>query len=167
MFAQMPKAGAVGAMLYYPDDTVQHAGVTIGVQGIGGHAHKDFKRGDEGYHHRMLIAQNLSGVTAACMMLPKKVFEKVYDVILTPFSELYHFESKSRGTDETPVKRKRFVREVMLFTQEWKSFLDQGDPYYNPNLTLRKSNFALRDLKKEGIGEPYELDKAIRDLMSE
>lgn len=168
MFAQMPKAGAVGAMLYYPDDTVQHAGVTIGVQGIGGHAHKDFKRGDEGYHHRMLIAQNLSGVTAACMMLPKKVFEKVgglderfevafndvdlclkilkegYDVIFTPFAELYHFESKSRGTDETPVKRKRFVREVMLFTQEWKSFLDQGDPYYNPNLTLEANDFSYK-----------------------
>lgn len=169
MFAQMPQTGAVGAMLYYPDDTVQHAGVTIGVQGVGGHAHKEFKRGSEGYHNRMLVAQNLSCVTAACMMLPRKIFDQVeglderfevafndvdlclkilkanHNIIFTPFAELYHFESKSRGTDETPVKRKRFVREVMLFTQEWKPFLDKGDPFYNPNLTLEANDFSYKN----------------------
>ena len=167
-FAQQEKTGAVGVMLYYPDDTIQHAGVTIGVQGVGGHAFREFSKEAEGYHNRLLVAQNESAVTAACMMLPKKVYDQMeglderfevafndvdlcmrilhahYDIIFTPFAKLYHFESKSRGTDEAPEKRKRFVREVMLFTEEWKDFLDHGDPYYNPNLTLDSNDFSYR-----------------------
>lgn len=167
-FVQQDKVGAVGAMLYYPDDTIQHAGVTVGVLGVGGHAHKDFLRGSEGYHNRLLVAQNVSCVTAACMLLPKKVFDQVgglneafevsfndvdlcmkiiaagYDIVFNPFVELYHFESKSRGTDEAPEKRKRFLGEVALFQKRWDSYLKKGDPYYNKNLTLNANDFSLK-----------------------
>ncbi len=88
-------------------------------------------------------------------------------VVYAPYAVLYHYESKSRGLEDTPEKVARFNREVAKFARRWPDILRDGDPYYNPNLTLRKSNFALRDLKKEGIGEPYELDGAIRALMNE
>ena len=168
MFSQRPDVGAVGAMLYYPDDTVQHAGVILGIGGVGGHAHKHFRRGSGGYMSRLAIAQNLSAVTAACMMLRKEVWNQVggldelfqvafndvdlcmrirkanYLIVWTPYAELYHYESKSRGYEDTLEKQKRFESEVLRFQDRWKDELAKGDPYYNPNLTLEREDFSLR-----------------------
>ena len=169
MFAQRPDVGATGAMLYYPDETVQHAGVILGVGGVGGHAHKFFPRGDGGYVSRLSIAQNLTAVTAACMLLRRDVWKQVggmdegfrvafndvdfcmrirqagYLIVWTPYAELYHYESKSRGEEDNPEKQARFKGEIDRFTERWQAELDAGDPYYNPNLTLKREDFSLRD----------------------
>jgi GT2 family glycosyltransferase/2-polyprenyl-3-methyl-5-hydroxy-6-metoxy-1,4-benzoquinol methylase len=168
MYAQRPDVGAVGAKLYYPDNTVQHAGVILGIGSVAGHPHKYFNRNDPGYIGRLITTQNLSAVTGACMMIPKRVYNKVngfderfgvafndvdicmrirkegYLIAFTPFAELYHCESKSRGTEDTPQKQKRFSEEVLLFRQLWKRELEAGDPYYNPNLTLDREDFSMR-----------------------
>lgn len=168
MFAQRSDVGAVGAMLYYPDDTIQHAGVILGIGGVAGHAHKYFPRGDFGYMSRATIAQDLSVVTAACVMLPRTVWDELggldetfevafndvdlcmrirkagYLIVWTPYAELYHYESKSRGAEDTPEKKKRFEGEVRRFQARWKSELAAGDPYYNPNLTLVREDFSVK-----------------------
>lgn len=168
MFAQRPDVGAVGAKLYYPDDTVQHAGVGLGLGGIAGHYHKDAKRQDTGYMSRLVCTQDVSAVTAACMLLPRRVWDEMhgldegyqvafndvdlcmrirrsgYLVVWTPYAELYHYESKSRGYEDTPEKQLRFAGEINRFRQEWAAELAAGDPYYNPNLTLRFNDFRLR-----------------------
>jgi len=168
MFAQRPDVGAVGAKLYYPDDTIQHAGVIVGLGGVAGHSHKYFHRSNPGYMSRLKIAQNLTAVTAACMMIRRDVYEEVggldekfsvafndvdlcmrirkkgYLVVFTPFAELYHYESKSRGIEDTPEKQARFSNEVQLFQTRWAKELEDGDPYYNPNLTLDREDFSFR-----------------------
>ncbi len=168
MYAQRPEMGAVGAMLYYPDDTIQHAGVILGIGGVAGHSHKYFNRNHPGYFGRLLIPQNLSAVTAACMLLPRKVFEEVgglnedyqvafndidlcmrireagYLITWTPHAELYHYESKSRGQEDTPEKQMRFMGEALRFQSRWGETLAKGDPYYNPNLTLEREDFSER-----------------------
>lgn len=168
MFAQRKDVGAVGAKLYYSDDTVQHAGVILGLGGTAGHAHKHFGRSHPGYMARASIAQNLSACTAACLMMRRDVFDEVggldesfevafndvdlcmkirkkgYLVVFTPYAELYHYESKSRGNDSTPEKLERFRGEINRFKEKWKKQLDDGDPYYNPNLTLTRDDFSLK-----------------------
>lgn len=167
-FAQRQDVGAVGAMLYYPNETIQHAGVILGLGGIGGHPFVSFKRSSSGYKGRAKIAQNLSAVTAACMMVRKEVFLEAgcfdeglsyafndvdlclrirqcgYLVVFTPFAELYHHESLTRGRDNTPEKQERFQNEIKLFRLKWKLILEAGDPYYSPNLTLEKEDFSIR-----------------------
>ncbi len=167
MFSQRDDVGAVGAMLYYPDDTIQHAGVILGIGGVAGHSHKYFARGDGGYMSRASIAQNLSAVTFACVMMPSKVFREVngldeafqvafndvdmcmrirkagYHIVFTPYCELYHYESKSRGQEDTPAKVKRFNSEIARFQTRWGKELEAGDPYYNKNLTLVHEDFSL------------------------
>ena len=168
MFAQRKDVGVVGAMLYYPDNTIQHAGVILGIGGFAGHSHKHFRRGDYGYMGRLTLAQNLSAVTGACMLIPRHAFEEVhglddsfavalndvdfcmrirkagYLIVFTPYAELYHYESKSRGYEDTPEKQKRFEREVFRFQKRWSKELAAGDPYYNPNLTLEKEDFSVK-----------------------
>lgn len=168
MYAQRDRTGAVGCMLYYPDDTVQHAGVIVGIGGIAGHSHKHFKRGEKGYCDRMAAVQNMSAVTAACMMTSRKCFEEAggldeklkvafndidycmklrkagYDVIFTPFAEMYHYESISRGYEDTSEKEARFRSEVNYFMDKWGDVIRRGDPYYNPHLTLRYEDFSLK-----------------------
>ncbi len=168
MFAQRSDIGAVGSMLYYPDDTIQHAGVIMGLLTLAGHAFRNAPRGTPGYFGRAGFAQNLSCCTAACLMMPKKVFDEVdgldetfevafndvdlcmrirekgYLIVFTPFCELYHYESKSRGLEDTPEKQKRFAGEVERFQKRWRKILDDGDPYYNPNLTLDREDFSYR-----------------------
>ena len=168
MFAQRKDVGAVGCMLYYPDDTVQHAGVILGIGGVAGHSHKYIKRGNPGFMCRMSIAQNLSAVTAACALFPRNVWERVggldenlavafndvdlcvrirqagYLIVWTPYAELYHYESRSRGAENTPEKLARFNSETEYFQQRWGDVLAAGDPYYNPNLTLKREDFSLR-----------------------
>ena len=167
MFAQRKDVGMVGAMLYYPDDTVQHAGVILGIGGVGGHSHKYLPRASYGYMSRLCFAQNLSAVTAACALIPKRVWDQVhgfdeefavafndvdlcmrirkagYLIVWTPYAELYHYESKSRGPEDTPEKQKRFSGEVIKFQNRWSKELEAGDPYYNPNLTLEREDFSL------------------------
>lgn len=168
MFAQRKDVGAVGAKLYYSDDTVQHAGVILGLGGTAGHAHKHFNRTHPGYMARASIAQNLSACTAACLMMRRDVFDEVggldesfevafndvdlcmkirkkgYLIVFTPYAELYHYESKSRGNDSTPEKLERFRGEIDRFKSKWQKQLDDGDPYYNPNLTLTRDDFSLK-----------------------
>lgn len=168
MFAQRADVGAVGSMLYYPDDTVQHAGVILGINGVASHAHKFFSRQEFGYMGRMVVAQNLSAVTAACMLMRKEVWDAVggldesfevafndidlcmrirkagYLIVWTPYAELYHYESKSRGLEDTQEKQNRFRGEVERFQARWKAELEAGDPYYNVNLTLTREDFSMR-----------------------
>lgn len=173
MFAQRNDVGAVGAMLYYPDDTIQHAGVILGIGGVAGHSHKYFKRGEYGYASRLTLAQNLTAVTAACMLMRREVFEIVdgldesykvafndvdlcmrirqqgYLIVFTPFAELYHYESKSRGLEDTAEKQMRFKGEIDQFMKRWGKELEKGDPYYNQNLTLVREDFSLKDKDEE------------------
>lgn len=179
---QRADVGAVGARLLYQDDTIQHAGVVVGFGGIAGHTFIGLHKAENSYFHRAMSTQDYSAVTAACMMSKKSLFEQVGGfsedlaiafndidycmkiraagklVVYNPYALLYHYESKSRGLEDTPEKIARFNREIKTFSEKWPDILKNGDPYYNPNLTLRKSNFALRDLKKEAIGEPYHLE---------
>ena len=168
MFTQRKDVGAAGMMLYYSDDTVQHAGVIMGIGGVAGHSHKYYKRGDFGYMSRLSIAQNLSAVTAAAMMIRSDVFREIkgldesfavafndvdmcmrirragYLIVWTPYAEAYHYESKSRGYEDTPEKQRRFKGEIDNFFSKWQDFLDGGDPYYNPNLTLEREDFSAK-----------------------
>ena len=173
MYAQRPDVGVVGAMLYYPDGTIQHAGVILGLGGVAGHAFHHVNRDNKGYMGRLCYAQDLSAVTGACMLMRREVWDKVggiderfavnfndvdlcmriretgYLIIWTPYAELYHYESKSRGGKKTTEKRVREIRENTLFRDIWFEALDKGDPYYNPNLTLRRSDFSPKDRRFE------------------
>ena len=162
--------GVVGARLYYEDDTIQHAGVVVGFGGIAGHCFVQQQRGHTGYCHRIICAQDYSAVTAACMMVKRSVFEAVGGfteelavafndidfclkvreygklVVYNPYVELYHYESKSRGLEDTPEKVARFNQEIETFEKRWPEILRDGDPFYNPNLTLESQDFSLRRL---------------------
>ena len=160
--------GAVGARMYYEDDTIQHAGVVIGFGGIAGHCFVLQPRGTTGYCHRIICAQDYSAVTAACMMVKREAFDKVgglteelavafndidfcmklreagYLIVYNPYAELYHYESKSRGLEDTPEKVARFNKEIQIFERRWPDIMRDGDPYYNPNLTLKSQDFSLK-----------------------
>lgn len=165
--AARPEIGAVGAMLYYPDNTIQHAGVILGLGGVAGHPYKNRPRGYSGQASRALLCQNLSAVTGACMVLRWRVFEEVggldethlpiafndvdlclrireqgYRILWTPYAQLYHHESFSRGYEETLEKQARFQREVEYMKQRWGELL-LNDPAYNLNLTLDRETFML------------------------
>lgn len=160
--------GAVGAKLLYEDDTIQHAGVVIGFGGTAGHTFIGKSRYDTGYFGRILCAQDYSAVTAACMMTKRSVFEQVGGmteelavafndidyclkvrqtgklVVYNPYAELHHYESKSRGYEDSPERVERFNGEVEILLSRWRDLIEGGDPYYNPNLTLDNSDFSLR-----------------------
>jgi GT2 family glycosyltransferase len=167
-WAQQPAIGCVGAKLYYPDDTVQHAGVIVGLGGVAGHSHKHSSRTSSGYHRRLQLLQNLSAVTAACMLVRKSLYTEVggldgarlkiafsdvdfclkvrqagYRNVWSPFAELYHHESKSRGTEDTPEKQARFRGEIATMRSRWAHLLD-CDPFYSINLTRDAEDFALK-----------------------
>ncbi|MGI4860053.1 MAG: glycosyltransferase family 2 protein [Janthinobacterium lividum] len=162
-----PNVGAVGAKLYYANDTIQHAGVILGLYGVAAHGHRHFPRGSVGYFGRPLLVQNLSAVTAACMLVRKSVFEAVggydeanlavgyndvdlclkireagHDIVFTPFAELYHLESVSRGANVSAAQIERDSRERAHMLRRWPSVIAH-DPFYNPNLTVGSENFAL------------------------
>lgn len=190
-YAIRPETGAVGARLNYGDDTIQHAGVIVGLGGIAGAAFVGLHEKENSYMHRMMCVQDLSAVTAACLMLRKDIFfevgglreelavafndidlcmkirQKGYLVVYDPYSVWHHYESKSRGLEDTPEKVQRFNTEIAVFAKYWGPILRNGDPYYNPNLTLRKANFALRDLTKEKPGEPYKLELDVEKQLKE
>ncbi len=181
-YCQREDVGITGVRLLYSDDTIQHAGVVVGFGGIAGHTFIGLHKAESSYFNQAMCARNYSAVTAACMMSKRSLFDQVGGfsedlavafndidycmkirslnklVVYAPYALFYHYESKSRGLEDTPEKVERFNREIKKFSDKWPDILRDGDPYYNPNLTLRKSNFALRDLKKEKIGEPYQLE---------
>ena len=168
MFARRGDVGAVGAMLYYPNGAIQHAGVILGMSGLADHTYQGEKPYGFGYMGRLAYAQNVTAVTAACMMVRRDVWEEAggldeeyavafndtdlcmkirkagYLIVWTPYAELYHYESLSRGADDTLEKQARCNTEIELFRSKWGAELDRGDPYYNPNLTLEKPDFSLR-----------------------
>lgn len=163
--------GVCGARLYYFDDTIQHAGVIIGLGGICGEGFQRFPKENGGYQNRIFCPQDYSAVTAACLMTKKSVFEEVggldaelqiaYNdidyclkvrstgklVVYNPFAMLHHYEYKSRGTENTAEKLARYNREVDLFITRWADLISAGDPYYNPNLTRRYQDFSLRRIE--------------------
>lgn len=165
-YAERPDVGIVGAKLYYPDGTIQHAGIIIGHGGVAGHAFCKMPRYYYGYQGRAILSQNLSAVTAALLMVRKEVFdevngfderycvafndvdfclrvrEKKYLIVYDAFMEAYHYESKSRGAEDTPEKKARFQRECDLFYSRWGRY--RRDPYYNDNLTLEQVTYSLK-----------------------
>lgn len=170
MYVQRDDVGAAGAMLYYPDNTIQHAGIILGLgkDRVAGHAFYRCERGTVGYMGRLCYAQNMAAVTAACMMVKASVYQSLggldesfavayndvdfcmrirnagYLIVWTPYAELYHYESKTRGYDDKPEKKKRFFEEALQFKSRWAKELEAGDPYYNPNFTLDREDFSLR-----------------------
>lgn len=165
---QRRDVGAVGAKLYYPDRRVQHAGIVIGIGGIAGAMFVDLPKGRSGYLHKASIMQDMSAVTAACMMMKRKAFEdaggfteelavafndvdlclkagqKGWRIVYDPFAELIHDESKTRGPEDSPEKVRRFQNEIEYMRVHWLKILKEGDPMYNPNLSLKKWNYSLR-----------------------
>ncbi|MDZ5434244.1 glycosyltransferase [Pseudomonas fluorescens] len=164
--ALQPNVGAVGARLWYPDDRLQHGGVIIGVGGVAGHSHKYLPKGDYGYFCRAGLIQEFSAITAACLIIKKSTFDQVdgldedhlkiafndvdfclrvqeagYINVWTPFAEMYHHESATRGQEDTPEKQQRFMKEITYFQARWPD--TQRDYAYNPNLTLDHEDFGL------------------------
>ena len=170
MYAQRDDVGAVGAKLYYPDKTIQHAGVVIGLGAhrTAGHTHYKQSRENLGYMGRLCYAQNVSAVTGACLLVKKELFDKVNGLdegfeislndvdfclklrelgllnVFTPFAELYHYESASRGLDDVGEKAERYNKESEKFRNKWKVYLEAGDPYYNPNFSLDRSDYSVK-----------------------
>ncbi len=166
MLCQRKDVGGTGVMLYYPDNTIQHAGVTLGMHGLASHNFSGQPRGAAGYFGRAAFQQDVTAVTAACFMVKSSVYKEVgglnevdfkvafndvdlcmkirkagYLICFTPFAELYHYESKSRGLDTEGAKQRRFLSEIDNFNRIWGNELKAGDPYFNPNLSLDDDNF--------------------------
>jgi glycosyltransferase involved in cell wall biosynthesis len=164
--AIQPGVGAVGARLWYPNDTLQHGGVITGLGGVAGHSHRHLNRGAPGFFFRAQLIQTLSVVTAACLVVKKSIYQEVggldeanlkvafndvdfclrvreagYRNVWTPYAELYHYESATRGYEDTPEKQLRFRDEVLYIQKRWGSLL-MNDPAYSPNLTLDREDFS-------------------------
>ena len=166
---QRKEVGLVGAKLYYPDNTIQHAGIIIGIGGVAGSVFVGLPRAFSGYLHKASIQLDLSAVTAACMLVKRSVFEQVggleeklkvafndvdfclrvrekgYLVVYDPYAELYHYESKTRGAEDTKEKIRRFQTEIEYMRSHWIGLLKKGDPYYNCNLSLTKWDYSLKN----------------------
>lgn len=169
MYAQRPDVAAVGGKLYYADNSIQHAGIVIGLGAhrAAGHTHYKDDKMHLGYMGRLCYAQDVTAVTGACLLVEKDQYDEVggldetfsvafndvdfclklrkagYLNVFTPFCELFHYESKTRGMEEGE-KLKRFQNEVALFREKWKAELEAGDPYFNPNFSLDRSDFSLK-----------------------
>jgi len=165
--ALRPGIGAVGAKLIYPNNTIQHAGVITGIGGVAGHSHRHLRRNDYGYAGRAVLINNFSAVTAACLVVRKSVYDEVkgldeknlkvalndvdfclkiqkkgYRNLFTPYAELYHYESATRGHEDNPEKLARFEKERQFMKDTWGDQLI-NDPAYSPNLTLTHENYDL------------------------
>lgn len=165
--ARRPEIGAAGAMLVYPDGTVQHGGIVLGILGLAGHAHRYLPAGARGYHGGLAFDTNYLAVTGACLMVEKRKYEECgglderlavsyndvdlclklrrrgYRNVFVPRARLLHYESESRGDDDTPAKVARALDEVALIRRRWTAWVAR-DPYYNPNLTVDAEDFSLR-----------------------
>ena len=166
---QRKEVGIVGARLYYPDDTIQHGGIIVGIGGVAGSVFVGLPKGYSGYMHKAALQLDLSAVTAACMMMKRRVFEEVggfeeklkvefndvdlclktrekgYLVVYNPYVELYHYESKTRGAEDTKEKVRRFQTEIEYMRSHWIDILKKGDPMYNTNLSLTKWDYSLKN----------------------
>lgn len=167
---QRPEVGGVGAKLIYPDNTIQHAGCVIGMGGIAGHMFVDMPADRTGYLHKASLLQDMSAVTAACLMMKKEVFEQAggfteelavafndvdlclkvrknnHLIVYDPYAKLYHMESKTRGAEDSKEKVRRFQTEIEYMRCHWMDILKNGDPYYNKNLSLTKWNYSLKPI---------------------
>ena len=167
---QRPEVGCVGVKLVYPDDRIQHAGVVVGMGGVAGAMFVDMPKERSGYLHKASLLQDMSAVTAACMMMKKKVFDEAggfeerlavafndvdlclkvrmlnYLVVYDPFTELCHMESKTRGAEDSEEKVRRFQREIEYMRTTWGDILRNGDPNYNKNLSLTRWNYSLKPI---------------------
>lgn len=169
-YSQRPDVGAVGAKLYYPDDTIQHAGVFIGLGGSAGHSHKSHPRTSGGDLYRLATTQNMSAVTGACLLVKAELYDRLggldeenfavayNDVdfclrlrkegllnVFTPFAEAYHYESKSRGSDAVGPNAVRYQGEKQRFVEKYADMMREGgDPYYNPHFTLLYENYGYK-----------------------
>lgn len=167
-YSQRKDVGAVGAKLYYPDGTIQHAGVIIGINGSAGHSHKGLQGDTTGDMYRLVTTQNYMAVTGACLMTKArlyrehpldeenfavayndidfclKLYEDGYLNVFTPYSQAYHYESKSRGLDETDKPNPRYEREKKNFQDRWGKYFNYHDPYYNPHFTLLYENYGYK-----------------------
>ena len=167
---QRPEVGGVGAKLIYPDNTIQHAGCVIGMGGIAGHMFVDMPADRTGYLHKASLLQDMSAVTAACLMMKKNVFEEAggftedlavafndvdlclkvrkndHLIVYDPYARLYHMESKTRGAEDRKEKIRRFQTEIEYMRCHWLDILKNGDPYYNKNLSLTKWNYSLKPI---------------------
>ena len=167
-YCQRKDVGIVGARLYFEDGTIQHAGVIVGIGGIAGHAFSAMDEQAGIYQLRTSVACDYSAVTAACLMISRETFDAVGGldpefqvafndvdfclkvrklgklVVYVPQAKLYHYESKSRGKEDTVKKQKRFHSEMQLFQSRWVDILATGDPYYNMNLALDAFDFSVR-----------------------
>ena len=168
MFSQREDVGAVGAKLFFEDDTLQHYGVAVGIMGIAGHTQSGAMSYFPGYFNNLVLARDVMAVTAACMMVKRSVYDEVggldeefvvalndidfclkmhqagYYNVLTPYAQLYHFESKSRGYEDSEEKVMRYHREIFRLIDRWEDVMRAGDPFYNPNLTLAGMDYGLR-----------------------
>lgn len=190
-YGMREEVGAVGARLYFADDTIQHAGVVIGFGGIAGHAFVNQRRDELGYFARAMCQQDYSAVTAACMLTRTadfksvgglteelsvafndidycmKLREKGKLIVYNPYAQAYHYESKSRGAEDTPEKKLRFHKEILWFGERWKKILDEGDPYYNINLTLDRADFAWKLGSERSRPQGYYMDLVRREVEKE
>ena len=170
-YCQRPGTGIVGVRLYFPDDTIQHAGIIVGMGGCAGSLFVGMDRKRTGYMHKAALVQDLSAVTAACMMVKREAFEAAggfeeslavafndvdfclkvrragYLVVYNPYAELYHYESKTRGLEDSPEKQRRFQSEIEYMRCHWLDILKRGDPYYNRNFSLKDCNYSIRPRK--------------------
>ena len=170
-YCQRPGTGIVGVRLYFPDDTIQHAGIIVGMGGCAGSLFVGMNRKRTGYMHKAALVQDLSAVTAACMMVKREAFEAAggfeeslavafndvdfclkvrragYLVVYNPYAELYHYESKTRGLEDSPEKQRRFQSEIEYMRCHWLDILKRGDPYYNRNFSLKDCNYSIRPRK--------------------
>lgn len=190
-FAMRDDVGVTGARLYFGDGTIQHAGVVIGFGGIAGHTFVNQRREELGYFARAMCQQDYSAVTAACLLTRTDVFRQVGGmteelsvafndidyclkvrrlgklVVYNPYAEAYHYESKSRGAEDTKEKVLRFHKEILLFAEYWGDILKNGDPYYNPNLTLDRADFALKTRREMGRPWDYYLKLVRKEVEKE
>ena len=182
-FCQRDDVGAVGVKLYFPDETIQHAGIIVGIGGIAGNRFKSIPKDGHGYFAKESMIENLSAVTGACLMAKTKIYEEVdwmdeslavafndvdfclkirekgYLVVFNPFVEFWHYESKTRGQEDSPEKIKRFQGEICRFEQKWGEILDSGDPYYNVNLSLDTEVYHMKNIKVNYYGEEVIIKK--------
>ena len=168
-YSQRPDVGCVGAKLFYPDDTIQHGGVIMGINKTAGHSHKGHPRDAVGDLYRLITTQDFMAVTGACLMVKRELYracggldEEKFAVayndidlclklweqgllnVYTPFAQGYHYESKSRGLDETGPNAQRYAVEKQNFIDKYGYLIDAGDPYYNPHFNNKFENFGLR-----------------------
>ena len=187
-YCQRDDVGIVGCRLMYEDDTLQHAGVIIGIQGIADHAFKGKALDEPIYFSRAMIAQDYSAVTAAVLLTKREVFDSVGGldetfevafndidfclrvgetgklVVYNPYASFHHYESKSRGLEDNVEKLRRFHGEIYRFARRYEKFMEKGDPMYNPNLSISRNDFSLRNLYHDEVGKPFYSKEQLEEL---